>query len=245
MVDPIPGAGAPHLPQQPDLVQLLTPEGERVEHPDYTVDFTDDELARSTATSSLVRRWTPRRPRCSGRASWASGPACSARRRPRSAPAGRCAPQDMAFPTYREHGVPDCRGIDPIMPFGLFRGVDQGGWDPDEPRVQPVHDRHRRADAARHRLRHGHRRTARSARGRRGASSPTSATAPPARATSTRRSSGPASSTRRSSSSARTTSTRSASRSSARRASRLPPRRRLRLPRRAGRRQRRAGRPTR
>src|SRR4029450_5936390 len=38
--------------------------------------------------------------------------------------------QDMAFPTYREHGVLYCRGIDPIMPLGLFRGVDQGGWDP-------------------------------------------------------------------------------------------------------------------
>jgi pyruvate dehydrogenase E1 component alpha subunit len=41
-------------------------------------------------------------------------------------------PQDMAFPTYREHGVLYCRGIDPIMPLGLFRGVDQGGWDPNE-----------------------------------------------------------------------------------------------------------------
>jgi pyruvate dehydrogenase E1 component alpha subunit len=37
----------------------------------------------------------------------------------------------MAFPTYREHGVLYCRGIDPIMPLGLFRGVDQGGWDPN------------------------------------------------------------------------------------------------------------------
>jgi pyruvate dehydrogenase E1 component alpha subunit len=36
----------------------------------------------------------------------------------------------MAFPTYREHGVLYCRGIDPIMPLSLFRGVDQGGWDP-------------------------------------------------------------------------------------------------------------------
>jgi len=25
-----------------------------------------------------------------------------------------------------------CRGIDPIMPLGLFRGVDQGGWDPNK-----------------------------------------------------------------------------------------------------------------
>ena len=38
--------------------------------------------------------------------------------------------QDMAFPTYREHGVLYCRGIDPIMPLSLFRGVNQGGWDP-------------------------------------------------------------------------------------------------------------------
>jgi 2-oxoisovalerate dehydrogenase E1 component alpha subunit len=40
--------------------------------------------------------------------------------------------QDMAFPTYREHGVLYCRGIDPIMPLRLFRGVDQGAWDPNE-----------------------------------------------------------------------------------------------------------------
>jgi pyruvate dehydrogenase E1 component alpha subunit len=38
----------------------------------------------------------------------------------------------MAFPTYREHGVLYCRGIDPIMPLSLFRGVDQGAWDPHE-----------------------------------------------------------------------------------------------------------------
>ena len=39
-------------------------------------------------------------------------------------------PQDMAFPTYREHGVAWCRGVDPLELLGLFRGVDQGGWDP-------------------------------------------------------------------------------------------------------------------
>jgi pyruvate dehydrogenase E1 component alpha subunit len=38
----------------------------------------------------------------------------------------------MVFPTYREHGVLFCRGIDPIMPLSLFRGVDQGGWDPNK-----------------------------------------------------------------------------------------------------------------
>jgi 2-oxoisovalerate dehydrogenase E1 component alpha subunit len=45
--------------------------------------------------------------------------------------AGRAmAPQDMAFPSYREHGVAWCRGVDPTELFGIFRGVDQGSWDP-------------------------------------------------------------------------------------------------------------------
>jgi len=31
--------------------------------------------------------------------------------------------QDFAFPTYREHGVALCRGVDPALLLGLFRGV--------------------------------------------------------------------------------------------------------------------------
>src|ERR671927_826634 len=52
-----PGAGAPHLPQQPDLVQLLTPEGERVEHPEYAIDLDDQELRDLYRDLVLVRRW--------------------------------------------------------------------------------------------------------------------------------------------------------------------------------------------
>ncbi len=39
-------------------------------------------------------------------------------------------PADMAFPTYREHGVAWCRGLDPTKLLELFRGVSHGGWDP-------------------------------------------------------------------------------------------------------------------
>jgi 2-oxoisovalerate dehydrogenase E1 component alpha subunit len=39
-------------------------------------------------------------------------------------------PQDMVFPTYREHGVLYCRGLDPILPLRLFRGVEHGGINP-------------------------------------------------------------------------------------------------------------------
>ena len=57
VVDPVPGAQAPHLPQQPDLVQLCTPEGERVDHAEYSLDLSDDELRSLYRDLVLVRRW--------------------------------------------------------------------------------------------------------------------------------------------------------------------------------------------
>ena len=144
----------------PELVQLLTPEGERVDSAPRTT--IPRRLHRRGVPRALPRpgRWsassTPRRPPCSARASWASGPACSARRPPRSAPAGRCAPQDMAFPTYREHGVALLPGHRPDHAARPVPRRRPGRLGPERVQVQPVHDRHRRADPARDRLRHGH-----------------------------------------------------------------------------------------
>jgi pyruvate dehydrogenase E1 component alpha subunit len=42
------------------------------------------------------------------------------------------APQDYAFPTYREHGVALTRGVELSEILRLFRGVTNGGWDPRE-----------------------------------------------------------------------------------------------------------------
>lgn len=41
-------------------------------------------------------------------------------------------PQDVVFPTYREHAVAWCFGVDPVQLLGLFRGTTMGGWDPHE-----------------------------------------------------------------------------------------------------------------
>jgi pyruvate dehydrogenase E1 component alpha subunit len=45
------------------------------------------------------------------------------------------APQDYVFPSYREQGVLQVRGIDPIDRMRLFRGADHGGWDPADHNV--------------------------------------------------------------------------------------------------------------
>ncbi|MEU5562991.1 MULTISPECIES: pyruvate dehydrogenase (acetyl-transferring) E1 component subunit alpha [Micromonospora] len=122
----------------PDLVQLLTPEGERIDSvtgPDGTVyraDLTDDEYRGLYRDLVLVRKLDAEATALQRQGElglWASLLGQEAAQ----VGSGRALrKQDMAFPTYREHGVLYCRGIDPIMPFGLFRGVDQGGWDPNE-----------------------------------------------------------------------------------------------------------------
>jgi 2-oxoisovalerate dehydrogenase E1 component alpha subunit len=132
MVDPVPGASSPHLPQQPDLVQLLTPEGERVEHPDYALDISDDELRGLYRDLALVRRWDVEATALQRQGElgiWASLLGQEAAQ----VGAGRAMrTDDMAFPTYREHGVAWARGVDPLQVMSLFRGVDNGGWDPAE-----------------------------------------------------------------------------------------------------------------
>ena len=48
----------------PELVQLLTPEGERVHHPEYDVDLTPEQLRGLYRDLVLVRRVAiERRPR--------------------------------------------------------------------------------------------------------------------------------------------------------------------------------------
>src|SRR5688572_32289349 len=120
------------------FVQLLTPDGERVDSVTtadgvtYSVDFTDGEYRELYQDLVTVRRLDAEATALQRQGElgiWASLLGQEAAQ----VGSGRALrPQDMAFPTYREHGVLYCRGIDPIMPLGLFRGVDQGGWDPNE-----------------------------------------------------------------------------------------------------------------
>jgi len=116
---------------EPEYVQLLTPDGDRVQHPDYDVDFTDEELRRLYHDLVVIRKLDAEATALQRQGElgiWASLLGQEAAQ----VGSGRALrPQDMAFPTYREHGVLYCRGIDPIMPLSLFRGVDQGGWDPN------------------------------------------------------------------------------------------------------------------
>ncbi len=123
------GVGA--LDQSVQLVQLLTPEGERVEHPDYAFD-PDPETFRSLYRDLvLVRRVDAEATALQRQGElgiWASLLGQEAAQ----IGSGRALrPQDYVFPTYREHGVAWCREVDPVTLLGLYRGVNLGGWDPN------------------------------------------------------------------------------------------------------------------
>jgi 2-oxoisovalerate dehydrogenase E1 component alpha subunit len=115
-----------------DLVQLLTPEGLRLEHPDYPLDITDDEFRSLYRDLALVRRFDTEATALQRQGElgiWASLLGQEAAQ----IGSGRALlPDDMAFPTYREHGVAWCRGVEPESLLELFRGVNFGGWDPQE-----------------------------------------------------------------------------------------------------------------
>jgi len=128
--DPVISPGP--TPSDPPLVQLLTPEGERVQHPTYSVDLSDEELRGLYRDLVLVRRVDTEATALQRQGElgiWASLLGQEAAQ----VGSGRAMREDdYAFPTYREHGVAWCRGVDPLNLLGLFRGVNHGGWDPNE-----------------------------------------------------------------------------------------------------------------
>jgi pyruvate dehydrogenase E1 component alpha subunit len=115
---------------EPDMVQLLTPEGQRVEHPGYPLDISDDDIAGLYRDLVLVRRIDTEAialQRQGELGLWAS----LLGQEGAQIGAGRALKKhDMAFPTYREHGVAWCRDVDPLTLLGLYRGTNLGGWDP-------------------------------------------------------------------------------------------------------------------
>ncbi|MBE3000934.1 pyruvate dehydrogenase (acetyl-transferring) E1 component subunit alpha [Nocardiopsis sp. HNM0947] len=118
--------------EEPELIQLLTPEGELTGHPDYPLEISAEEIRALYRDLVLVRRVDSEAVSLQRQGElglWASLLGQEAAQ----IGSGRALTErDMAFPSYREHGVAWCRGIEPKELLGMFRGVTNGGWDPHE-----------------------------------------------------------------------------------------------------------------
>jgi 2-oxoisovalerate dehydrogenase E1 component alpha subunit len=118
-------------PAEPaEMVQLLTPEGERVEHPDYAIDTTPEELRGLYRDMVLTRRFDAEATALQRQGELGLWPSLLGQEAAQIGSGRALRESDYVFPTYREHGVAWCRGVDPTSLLGMFRGVNHGGWDP-------------------------------------------------------------------------------------------------------------------
>ncbi|OYN90361.1 pyruvate dehydrogenase (acetyl-transferring) E1 component subunit alpha [Parenemella sanctibonifatiensis] len=118
-------------------VQLLTPDGVRVEHSDFSFTGDDSLLVDFHRDMFMTRRldreatalqrqgelglWTP----LLGQEAAQIGSGHTVGR------------HDYVFPSYREHGVAWVIGLPPVDLLGLFRGTAMSGWDPAKYRFHP------------------------------------------------------------------------------------------------------------
>ena len=115
-----------------ELVQLLTPEGERIAHPEYQSSLSGDAIRGLYRDMVIIRRLCNEATslqRQGQLALWAPIQGQEAAQ----IGAGRALdPMDFTFPSYREHGIAWCRGVPPANMLRLFRAVSNGGWDPQK-----------------------------------------------------------------------------------------------------------------
>ncbi|WP_136517513.1 pyruvate dehydrogenase (acetyl-transferring) E1 component subunit alpha [Cellulomonas telluris] len=115
------------------LVQLLTPTGERVTHPELEVwaaDLTPERLRAMYRDMVLTRRFDTEATSLQRQGELALYAQCLGQEAAQIGSGHALAPQDHVFPSYREHGVAQVRGLEMTDLLRLFRGVDHGGWDP-------------------------------------------------------------------------------------------------------------------
>ncbi len=130
--------GPSHADGGVELVQLLTPEGERVDHPEFSfgVGMSAEEEAQAIRgfyrDMVLTRRIDVEATALQRHGELGIWAQLLGQEAAQIGSGRALATQDFVFPTYREHGVAYCRGIDPLSLLGLFRGVDQGSWNPED-----------------------------------------------------------------------------------------------------------------
>src|SRR5690606_29754098 len=115
-----------------DLTQLLTPEGERVASPIFDPYVADIDFAalRGLYKDMVIVRRADRAANALQRQGQLGIWVPLLGQEAAQVGSGRALrPNDMAFPSYREHGVGYCRGVSFKEMLGLFRCTSMGEWD--------------------------------------------------------------------------------------------------------------------
>jgi 2-oxoisovalerate dehydrogenase E1 component alpha subunit len=135
------GQGGPAAPnsarhthaQGRDLVQLVTPSGERISHPefDYWVrDVTDEQLCSLFEDMTVIRRIDVEATALQRQGELALWPPLLGQEAAQIGSGRALRTDDFVFSSYRENGVAYCRGVDLTDIVRVWRGNASSGWDP-------------------------------------------------------------------------------------------------------------------
>lgn len=116
----------------PHMLQVLTPEGERVPSPELDAlleHLTDEDLRGFYRDLVLIRRFDAEATALQRQGELGIWVSLLGQEAAQVGSGRAMLPQDYAFPTYREHGVAWCKDVDPVELMALFRGVNHGSWD--------------------------------------------------------------------------------------------------------------------
>ncbi len=115
--------------QSHDMVQLLTPDGQRVHNDDFDFSGTTDDLVGYLRDMILARRFDAEATALQRHGELGLWPPLLGQEAAQVGSAHAVRDQDVVFPSYREHAVAMVLGV-PVSNFlGLFRGTDGGNWD--------------------------------------------------------------------------------------------------------------------
>ncbi|MQA88246.1 MAG: pyruvate dehydrogenase (acetyl-transferring) E1 component subunit alpha [Streptosporangiales bacterium] len=119
-------------PESPGFVQLLTPEGEYVERSELSLDLTEDDHREFYRDLVLIRRIDTEATALQRQGELGLWAPLLGQEAAQVGSARALQAHDYVFPSYREHGVAWCRGVDPVELLRPFRGTSHGGWEPRE-----------------------------------------------------------------------------------------------------------------
>ena len=113
-----------------DMVQLLTPEGARIEHADFSWDGDADQLRGMLRGMIQARRFDAEGTALQRHGELGLWPPLLGQEAAQVGAAAALGGQDFVFPTYREHAVALAMGVPVADMLKLWRGTGQGDWDP-------------------------------------------------------------------------------------------------------------------
>lgn len=112
-----------------DFIQLLTPQGERIENPDFDHTFDDSTLTQHLRDMILTRRLDAEATALQRKGELGLWPPMLGQEAAQIGSAAAVGRNDFVFPSYREHAVAYKMGVDPLDLLKTFRGTAMVDWD--------------------------------------------------------------------------------------------------------------------